>query len=221
MTIDIVTVYTPRPSHEKFMDFLPLIRLQKATAEKFGYRHLVVSDQEIKGCNVVQTQMPATLMLAIMAGQVAYLRDHWDGERCVVLLDCDCLIARPLDDVFRLPFDLGLTNREDLKSPINNGAMYISGNKPKVLEFFERAQSLTAKHWGGDQEAISKAAAPVPKDHRIECRDGLRIAFLSMRAYNCIPRERGVKHKKNPYVVHFKGEERKPWMETYARSFIL
>lgn len=220
--IEVVTVYTPRPKHEKYIDFVPMIALQKRTAEKFGHRHVVVTDQVYPQFNVVPCKMPISLMLSIMIGQLHYLENVWTGEHPLVLVDADCLIARPLDAAFDGTFDLGLTRRLNDKAPINNGAMYVAaGTKEAVVAFFRKALPLTRKHWGGDQEAISQAAAPVPAFECVEMRDGLRVGFLSMITHNVIPRERGAKHKKNPFIVHFKGVEAKAWMATYAEKFIL
>ena len=223
--IEVVTVYTARKSHEKYMDFGPLLECQKKTAEKWGHKHVVVSDQKLKGMNVFNTELPASLMQAILAGQIAYL-EAWDEKSAIVLVDVDCLVARSLEHAFILPFDLGLTNREDPRCPINNGAMYIKpGNKAAVLAFFRAALAICKSHWGGDQEAISYVAAPVPIGQQIVARHfgelTLRLAFFSMLSHNCIPRYFGVRHKKNPYIVHFKGEERKSWMKFYAYKFIL
>lgn len=222
--IEVVSVYTPHPTHEKFQDFLTMLRLQKRTAEKFGHRHLVVSDQDLagEGLNVIRAELPTSLMQAIVVGQMVYLREHWDGEHSAVLVDADCLIARNLAQAFG-DWHLGLTNRDDDRSPVNNGAMYVNGNKPAVLNFFEKVLHFTKNHWGGDQEAVSKAAAPVPRaSHYVEERSmGLMLAFLEMRSHNVIPREPGLRHKSNPFIVHFKGTERKAWMRTYAERFIL
>jgi hypothetical protein len=220
--LEVVTVFTPRPNHAKFIDFRPLLQLQRKTALKFGHRHVIISDGHFKGFDFFTTELPQSLMLAIMVGQLNFLR-AWDGEHPLVLVDVDCLVARDLTKAFDGTFDLGLTSRPDDKvAPINNGAIYIApGNKAGVVKFFERALSLTKKHWGGDQEAISKAAAPIPPVHCVEERDGLRLAFLSMRSHNVVPAKEGACHKSGPYIVHFKGLERKPWMHTYAKLFIL
>jgi len=74
-------------------------------------------------------------------------------------------------------------------------------------------------------------ASPVPKipkdkDARremktiLEEREGLRLAFLNGLDYNVSPKNEGVRHKRNPFVVHFKGET-KAWMARYAREFVL
>ena len=222
--IEVVTVYTPRPNHEKFMDYTPLLLCQKKTVEKFGHRHVVVSDQPYPDLNVLQADLSFPLMVSILKGQIAYL-EQWTGDHPVVLADVDCLIGRSLNEAFG-DFDIGLTNRDNPKAPINNGAMYIGpGNKKGVLAFFNKALSLCKNHWGGDQEAIAQAAAPVPIGHNTQMRtiDGVNvyIAFMSMARLNVVPRLPGIRHMSNPFVIHFKGTDRKAWMLQYANAFIL
>lgn len=221
--IEVVTVYAPRPEHPKFRDYLPAMALQKRTAEKFGCRHLVVSDVDVPGFEALRAELPESLMHAIIVGQIAYL-ERWSGEHHALLVDADVLITRRPGEAFDGGFDLGLTWRDNPACMINNGAMYVAaGSKERVLQFFRHALSLCKDHWGGDQEAISQAAAPVPmKDGKVGIRQGARVRFLSMHRYNCVPRVEGMEHRGSaPYVVHFKGEDRKEWMQTYAERFVL
>jgi hypothetical protein len=233
--IDVVTVFAPRPEHPQWRDYLPLLRLQRDAAQHFGHHHLVVTDdaESMREFETLQVDLPKSLMHAQLAGQVAYL-EQWveGGGNPAVFVDADCLITRALDSAFDGSFDIGLTHRDDEKSPINNGAMYLSGNQRRhVLLFFRGALAICGDHWGGDQEAISAMAAPVPKlsadkEERkragtiIEDRDGLRIGFLNGLDYNVSPKVEGARHARNPFVVHFKGET-KAWMGTYARRFVL
>lgn len=232
--IDVVTVFAPRPEHPQWRDYLPLLRLQRASVERFGHRHLLVTDDPrgfSREFNVLAVDLPESLMPAQLAGQIAYL-EQWTGDYPAVLVDADCLIARQLDEAFDGSFDLGLAYRSDPKAPINNGAMYVgTGNKEGVLRFFREALAMCGDHWGGDQEAISAVAAPVPKPSEdketrrnagtiVEDRNGLRIGFLNGLVYNVSPEVEGKIHRKNPFVVHFKGDT-KPWMKTYAEKFIL
>ena len=231
--IDVVTVFSPRPEHPQWRDYMPLLRLQRDSAAHFGHRHLMVTDEpeDMREFESLAVELPRPLMLAQLAGQVAYI-EQWGGERPAVFVDADCLITRALDEAFDGTFDLGLTHRDDATSPINNGAMYVApGNRDGVLRFFRGALAVCGEHWGGDQEAISAMAAPVPtisldKETRkhaptiIEDRDGLRIGFLNGLDYNVSPKEEGVRHARNPFVVHFKGDT-KGWMKTYAEKFVL
>lgn len=231
--IDVVTVFAPRPEHPQWREYVPLLRMQAASAKHFGHRHIVVTDEpeDFREFETLAAELPLELMPAQLAGQVAYL-EQWSGDHPAVLVDADCLIARALDPAFDGSFELGLTHRDDPRSPINNGAMYVGpGNKDGVLRFFRGALAICCDHWGGDQEAISTIAAPVPKlaedketrKHAatiLEERDGLRIGFLNGLIYNVSPKQEGKPHRRNPFVVHFKGET-KAWMKTYAEKFVL
>jgi hypothetical protein len=241
--IDVVTVFAPRREHPQWMDYIPLLSLQRDSAVHFGHRHIVVTDDaEPEGLrrefSTMTVDLPHSLMRAQIAGQVAYL-EQWTGDHPAVLVDADCLITRALDAAFDGTFDLGLTHRDDPVSPIQNGAMYVApGNKEGVLRFFRGALAICGDHWGGDQEAISAMAAPVPKlssdkhERRsaktiVESRpswatnsEALRIGFLNGLDYNVSPKVEGKRHARNPFVVHFKGET-KAWMKTYAQRFVL
>lgn len=230
--LDVVTVFAPRDEYPHWRYYLPMLELQRRTAEKFGHRHIVVTD--VQGLRefgdqrgIIVADLPQSLMHLQLAGQIAYLA-LWSGEYPAVLVDADCLIGRDLQPAFDgARFDLGLTSRDDPRCAINNGAMYVvPGGKAAVLGFFRAAYELCGEHWGGDQEAISQAAAPVPVPRegrpKVALRHGARVAFLSMRFFNCTPRMEGAEHATSkPFVIHFKGEERKPWMRTYAERFIL
>jgi hypothetical protein len=221
--IEVVTVYAPRPQHPKWRDYVTGMALQKATAERWGCRHVVVSDGNVPGgFNQIHVELPESLMHAQLVGQIAYL-ERWSSDHHILLVDADCLIHRDPTDAFT-GFDLGLTWRDNPACMINNGAMYVAaGAKERVLSFFRHALTLCKEHWGGDQEAISQAAAPVPmKDGKRGVRNGAMVEFLSMRTHNCVPNQEGARHyKPTPFVVHFKGEARKDWMRTYSELYIL
>ena len=98
--------------------------------------------------------------------------------------------------------------------------MYVAKNGARKAElFFRRALDLCGSHWGADQEAISSAAQPVPGVERVEMRGDMRLAFLSMKTHNVVPKLEGKSHFCNPYVVHFKGAT-KQWADTYADKFV-
>lgn len=228
MTIDVVTFFTPRPgTKHSVVDYGKLLKWQKASAETFGHRHILISDHIYKGMNCWRptVPLPQSLMKAILVGQIDYIEHGWDGTTPTVLADIDCLIARSLDGAFDGQFDLGLTSRPHDSARINNGAMYLGGNKAGVAAFFKQALEYCGDHWGGDQEAISRAAEPIPPGHgnmQTEDHNGLRLRFLPMLNYAVSPDAEGIKHvNANPFIIHFKGLKCKPWMKTYAQKFIL
>lgn len=219
MSVQVVCPFAPRPNHEKWMDYLPLLRLQRDSALKFGHEHLIITDDVslAKEFNIVEAALPQSLMRAMIAGNVKRL--SMGGDQHIVFLDADCLVNRKLDEIFTGEFDLGLTRRENVVAPINNGAMYVDKKSiDLVYKFFVKALSLCGDHWGADQEAISAAIAPVPEHKCIEERDGMWVAFLSMRDYAGVPKKPLMKHHCNPYIMHFKGAT-KSWMEGYVRKF--
>lgn len=223
--IDVVSVYAPRRRNAHFMDYMPMFKAQQRTCEKFGHRQVIVTDDPAAvaaaGFETISVSLPKSLMFALMAGQLAWL-ENWTGADHTVLVDADVLIGRDLASAFTGEFDIGITNRNVPESPVNNGAIYVDkAARQQALDFWTRAYQLVGDHWGGDQEAIAKAAAPVPlEDHGIEVRSGARIAFLPCSKYNMTPGVNGAAGTGKPYAIHFKGE-RKHRMADYARAYIL
>lgn len=227
MSVEVVTVWAPRPGHEKWRDtYLELLRLQSLTAYRFGHTHTIVTDQRGAAglpmlSRAMRARLPDDLMQAMIAGVIARL--SYPSESHLLFVDADVLVGRELDSAFEQGlFDLGLTRRLHDRAPINNGSMYVDQRgRAAALGFFERALARCGTHWGADQEAISEEAAPVPiVDGVIEQREWGRLAFLSMRDYSCVPKVRGQLHVAQPYAIHFKGEA-KDWAEEYALRFLL
>ncbi len=225
MTVQVVTVFAPREfsgmGSMSWREYLPLLRAQRDSAIRFGHKHLVVTDADLGDeFTLFRTELDEDLMPAMITGVIARLRAG--GALNLVLVDVDCLVAKGLDQAFEEDlWDLGLTHRDNPVAPINNGVMYVRASAiGKALPFFQRAWALCKPHWGGDQEAISQAAAPVPKDDCVISRNGLRIGFLNMKQYAAVPKAHLSKHGSETYVVHFKGDTKK-WMLDYANEFIL
>lgn len=218
--LEVVTVWAPRPEHEKWRDYLPLLELQKKSAERVGHRHVVVTDTELPGYDTLPVKLPQNLMQAILAGQLEYV-SRWSGEFPIVLADADCLVIRDLEAVFDGTFDVLLTSRNNPAAPIQNGAMYFAaGSQDAARQLLHRALQLCKEHWGGDQEAIAQAAAPVPLVlHVIEPRFGKRFYFASPDPYNFSPRGHPPKMNPNRFIVHFKGDT-KHFVPAYARDML-
>jgi hypothetical protein len=224
VSVQVVTVFAPR--EPRAMEYLPLLRLLRDTARRFGHSFVVVTDAKLgPEFEQMRTALPASLMPAMIAGVVHRLRvGDYDKQPDFVFCDADCLIARSLDEAFTGDFDLGLTRRADRACPINNGAMYVDRRGyTRAARFFDSALATCKQHWGADQEAISAAANPVPdEDDVIGERFGCRVKFLSMLRYAIVPKSKLKEHRRSaPFVVHFKGKEPKAWMEDYARTFLL
>lgn len=206
--IDVVTVFAPRPQHPKWREYVELLRLQKRSVQLFGHRHCVVTDGDMPGFETLRVYLPPSLNHALIGGQIAAL-EAWSGEHPLVLVDADCLVCRKLDGAFDGSFEIGLTSRENPIAPIQNGVMYFApGGKPAAIELFNRARELCKEHWGGDQEAISQAVAPVPREHCVETRFGARLSFLSTKTHNWSPKKVPDQIREDRYVVHLKGDRK-------------
>lgn len=221
--IHVVTVFAPRDPigpAPPWEDYLPLLRLQRDSARWFGHRHTVVTDADIGSeFDLFRTSLGGELMPAMISGVIARLQAG--GKAHLVFLDVDCLVARDLEPIFaENAWDLGLTHRENELAPINNGAMYVRAEAIGLaLPFFQRAWAYCGTHWGADQEAISKAAAPVPDEDCVQLRMGMRVGFLNMKRYAVVPKAHLSRHGGETFVVHFKGDTKK-WMADYATAFI-
>lgn len=218
MRVVVVTVYAHRPEHPKFIDYLPFLRAQKLSAQRFGHKHVVVTDTDLRGeFREIRTSLSQELMPAMIEGVLVGLRRS-NGKAHFVFVDADCLINKDLEPAFGGVWDIALTRREHDSSPINNGAMFVNAaGVGAAIRFFERALSLCGTHWGADQEAISQAAFPVPDMEMVAERGGTRIAFVSMKTHAAVPAKVMAAHRS--YVVHFKGET-KTWMLDYAKRFL-
>lgn len=206
--LDVVTVFAPRPEHPKWRDYLELLKLQKKSVVRAGHRHLVVSDRELPGYETLVVELPASLNHALLGGQIAALK-AWSDREPMVILDADCLVLRRLDAVFDSTFEIGLTNRNDRYAPIQNGAMYFAaGSRVAAIQFLQCAFDQCEEHWGGDQEAIAAAVAPVPSEHIVLQRFGVRVSFLSTKTHNWSPKRLQSRLKPHQFVVHLKGERK-------------
>jgi hypothetical protein len=220
MTIECVTVFTAQPRHEKWRsDYVDLIRAQAFTAERVGHTHRVMTDRRIAGLNCEVVDLGEDLMRAMLIGVIKRLEMPTDKH--LVFLDADCLVNRPIGLLYRksVGFDLALTIRANDVSPVINGAMYVrKEGAGRALMFFREALRLCASHWGGDQEAISQAAAPVPAEQSTGKRSGCEIAFLAAKHYAPTPKHADHYHD-GAMIVHFKGAA-KDYMIPYARQFL-
>lgn len=229
MTVTVACVIVTRNQPpEAWQPYIPLLRWQRdSTLAHKEHSHIVVCDQNLPGFDCIvrgEDAEPLSLMKSIITSQLVAL-DAWNGKHPLVLVDADCLVLRDLHgafDRFNGYWDVMLTNRSNPVAPINNGVMYVSPpNKKKIIAYFQKALSLCKDHWGGDQEAMGAAAAPIPMDyHGIVERAGLRINLVTMKYYAVVPETEGQRHKRGQYMAHFKGTNRKPWMATYAKMFL-
>lgn len=216
--IEVCTIFAPRKQHPQWRDdYLRLIYAQRHSAKRLGHSHTVVTDSDLGGkLNTLRVDLPEELMPAMIMGVIKRLQRPLSGP--IVFVDCDCLIDRDCTQVFSTwSFHVGLTYRSHETAPINNGVMYVSDQEVgRALMFYCRALELCKNHWGGDQEAISQAASPVPHKDRNAVRSGAVVRFMSSKYFAAVPKNYLGRH--NSFAVHFKGAT-KEWMIDYAKEY--
>lgn len=91
--------------------------------------------------------------------------DAEDGDR-VLLIDADMMITRPLEDVWRRPFDLAYTIRTEGRLPLNGGVVFVRVS-PATRRFVDRwfavnqgflANANDHRHWRTKYAGINQAA---------------------------------------------------------------
>lgn len=222
--LDVVTVWAPRPAHPKWRpDYLQLLELQHQSCERFLHRHVIVTDAEAQAIDLpdlpFRAELPDSLMHALIAGQLAYVR-QWSGTNPVVLLDVDCIVCRPLGKAFDGSFDIGVTRREHPTQPIQNGAIYLApGSRKAALAMLEATLARCGDDWGSDQEALALALAPIPAVKRVKNRCGARVAFLPCDLHNFSSKHKppAPRQPEDRFVVHFKGES-KQWAQGFVEA---
>lgn len=133
-----------------------------------------------------------------------------------VFLDVDVVVQKDLSPLFRDPFDIALTFRDQTdpslrkspwayeQMPFNTGVML---SRPSARAFWDDAYRTCVgmpeshRQWFGDQLAIKEAAA----------RTKLRLRRYPCALYNYSP-SRLNEDLSQKYVIHYKGD-RKAWMQ--------
>lgn len=231
-SVDVVSVWVPRPKHEKWRDYMPLLALQALTVEHFRHGHIIMCDQHVRdgslkglrpGVRLVHFQAEDSLMRAILQGQLAFF-EQWDEARPIVLVDLDCVVCENLCGAFDfVPGDwlMGFTVRPNNIAPIQNGAMYFApGSRDAAIKLFTKALSMCGDHWGGDQESIAKALAPVPHGPGlIDKRFGVSVAWLCPDQFNYSPKAIRQKPVRGRFIAHFKGDS-KSIAHTFVKQYL-
>ena len=196
-------------------DYVPLIDMAFASARKFGYKTVLVTDAGAT---------KETLMPWILAAQKKFIdSDDFDGNS--VLFSPDCLINRPLEPVFDFDFDLGVTSGFNPDYPINNGVIYLKHQcKEKLSKLWGEmvARCLTyspeLQRWYGDQKAMHEIIR--------EANDkpyGLNVKRLIASKYNASFNSDPKYHESNnlmaqsAYVLHFKGKRKAQMAEWWEK----
>lgn len=209
--MNVVSFYAPRPEHPLFQDYNPFLKLLDASCEKYGHKHIVLTDDaaSIRDCAAYETPLPRSLMKATIAAQLAYLSDPLFVNTPTLLTGADCVLANdPMDAMGN--FDIGITLGDFADCRMNCGAIFIP--RPGNVAFiWARALAACGDEWGDDQTSLY---AEILKARR----SGLWIKEYPVDPYNLAPEHPGDDCTRG-VVLHFRGP-RKAWMTNYCHKWL-
>lgn len=217
----VVSFWAPRPKHPFYQDYTPFLDVLRASCEKFGHRHVVITDDETIPDAFVAA-MPENLMKAIIRGQLAYLGSGL-AEEDTVFVGADCALANDPAEVFKQhEFDIAFTTGHFADCILNTGAIYIRGGSD-ARPIWAQAFAAMGGEWGDDQKALAAVVNPIEVSTGVRASGdekihGLSILFLPVDPYNLAPDypdddcTRGV-------ILHFRGP-RKAWMQDYCAKWL-
>lgn len=113
-----------------------------------------------------------------------------DGDR-VLLIDADMMIVRPLEDVWRIPFDVAYTMRESGRLPLNGGVVFVRVS-PATRRFVDRwtttnrrflADAAAHRPWRTKYAGINQASFGFMLER--ERDHGCALERLTCLEWNC------------------------------------
>lgn len=133
-----------------------------------------------------------------------------DGTR-LLLIDCDTLIVRPLDDIWAQSFDVAYTGRDATRAPINAGVIFVRAGLEARQFFFawylaaiairdNDAYRAIQDHGACDQAGLYALL-------RSPSRPSAHVLRLPCQEWNCADAE-WASFDAHTRIVHVKGELR-------------
>lgn len=206
-----------REDYPDAADYMPLLALLDKSCARLGLRHVVLSDAPVPGFETFVTPLPRALMPATLFAHRDWIaRGDWSGG--TALVGADCLIGRDLRECFDGSFDLLFTSREHRRWPINTGLVCVTeAARTKAAQAWARAAADCTEEWGDDQVQIARMVGPVPAEHGVYERRGMRVRFAPLATHNFTPKRPEI--ASDAFVVHFKGP-RKGMMAGWAAQHL-
>jgi hypothetical protein len=187
------------------------------------YAQLVAPDVRVVelSVNKAQPMYERANALLAYASSAAFSRD-------TVFLDSDALVNRPLDEVFSLGFDVGLTYRSTSGlMPVNEGVIFLCAQRPQAVREFLRRRLATydrlvsdplvmrcygdVRRWRGGQLSLN-AVSPglsLHSPYRYYHCAGAVVRMLPCDTFNFTSGEgeaaTSLEHLDDRYIIHFKG----------------
>jgi len=212
----VASFLAPRPAHPKWRDYLPSLRLLQESCDRLAVPHVVISDAELPGFDVLRAELPEALMPAILLGQAQAL-DRLDDD--ILLVGADCVIARSPAGGFA-GCDVAVTLGNFYDCRLNTGAIWVRRHaRQAAAAIWRAAADGMAEGWGDDQLALAAQFAPLPRRPGVmETRAGLEVSFLDADVWNIAP-DTEADPCPEAVVLHFRGG-RKLWSAAWCRRHL-
>lgn len=205
--MNIVSFWAPRPEHPLFQDYAPYLDLLRMSCERFGHRHVCLTDDAAVRDGYV-VDLPRPLMRAFIAAQHAYLSDPANASTPTLLTGADCVLAQDPSLVSSRDADIIITVDDRFADcRMNMGAMWIP-RPAAVAHVWADALANMDEEWGDDQRAVYAALE----------RSDLRITELPCDPCNLAP-DHPADDCRRGVVLHFRGP-RKAWMADYCHKWL-
>lgn len=217
--MNIVSLYVPREGIEpRWRDYVPFLKVLQKSCDLLRLRHVVLTDDlSLPFETFTAKKVPINLMHATTYLQWKWCeRGDWDDDD-TLFVGADCLILKG-PEAWAGDYDLAVTSRPGEPYQINTGAvMAREAARDKITELFADVHRFCGKFWCADQASVERALGPIPADHRIVERRGLRVNFLPMKGWNQQPRDLS---PIDAAVAHFKGKTRKDLILPWAKAVL-
>jgi hypothetical protein len=211
--ITVASFFAPRPEHPFYQDYTPYLNLLRESCVRYGARHVVLTDDPSVGDDAYVTELPRSLMKAVLAAQFAYLADPANAFTPTLLVGADCVLANDPEVFLKQDADLVITVGDFADCRMNTGAIFVP--KPcQVAEIWAEALAHVGDDWGDDQTSLLRAIEQRPT-HGLW---SAKVVELPVDPYNLAPEYPGDDCKRG-VVLHFRGN-RKRWMADYCREWL-
>ena len=143
------------------------------------------------------------------------------GHEEMLILDCDCIVKKPVDDVWERKFDIALCRRNEQfcfdestgrnvasLMPVNTGVMFSRNNAFWAEAAIWLCEQTDYQKWWGDQMAVAEVCK----------REKYHVLLLPANKFNWTPLDE--EDSSEARIWHYKGVKRKAWIENSANVVI-
>lgn len=207
--MNVVSFFAPRPEHPFYQDYTPFLAILRESCERLGHRHMVLTDDQTVAADAYVTELPSSLMKAVLAAQLAYLSDPAFADTPTLLVGADCVLANDPVAFAQPDADLVITVGNFTDCRMNTGAIYVP-RPALVVSAWQEALAHVGDDWGDDQTALYRAILnwATTKGH---------LAEVLVDPFNLAPEHPGDDCRRG-VVLHFRGP-RKAWMVNYCHHW--